>query len=118
MVTLWYFAVLHHVYEAGKAMVNVRDVDDPRKDPCGTSWFLNLFCRHFVTNREKHERSREPVHIDVIRKVAEAVSIPVIANGVSSLVKTFEDIEKYRLETGCSSVMLARAAQWNPSIFR
>lgn len=56
--------------------------------------------------------------MDVIRKVAEAVSIPVIANGVSSLVKTFEDIEKYRLETGCSSVMLARAAQWNPSIFR
>lgn len=99
-------------------MVNVRDVYDPRKDPCGTSWFLNLFCRRFVTNREKHERSREPVHIDVIRKVAEAVSIPVIANGVSSLVKTFEDIEKYRLETGCSSVMLARAAQWNPSIFR
>lgn len=71
-----------------------------------------------VHGREKHERSREPVHIDVIRKVAEAVSIPVIANGVSSLVKTFEDIEKYRLETGCSSVMLARAAQWNPSIFR
>ena len=69
-------------------------------------------------NREKHERSRDPVHIDVIREVAKAVSIPVIANGVSSLVKTFEDIEKYRQETGCSSVMLARAAQWNPSIFR
>lgn len=123
LLTLWpcgipvvLCSVTHHV--TSKAMVNVRDVDDPRKDPCGTSWFLNLFCRHFVTNREKHERSREPVHIDVIRKVAEAVSIPVIANGVSSLVKTFEDIQKYRLETGCSSVMLARAAQWNPSIFR
>lgn len=71
-----------------------------------------------VHGREKHERSRDPVHIDVIREVAKAVSIPVIANGVSSLVKTFEDIEKYRQETGCSSVMLARAAQWNPSIFR
>lgn len=69
-------------------------------------------------NREKHERPRDPVHIDVIREVAKAVSIPVIANGVSVLVKTFEDIEKYRLETGCSSVMLARAAQWNPSIFK
>ncbi|XP_068721915.1 tRNA-dihydrouridine(20) synthase [NAD(P)+]-like isoform X3 [Montipora capricornis] len=70
-----------------------------------------------VHGREKHERPRDPVHIDVIREVAKAVSIPVIANGVSALVKTFDDIEKYRLETGCSSVMLARAAQWNPSIF-
>ena len=69
-------------------------------------------------NREKHERSRDPVHIDVIREVAKAVTIPVIANGVSSMVKTFGDIEKYRVETGCSSIMLARAAQWNPSIFR
>ncbi|XP_015771212.1 PREDICTED: tRNA-dihydrouridine(20) synthase [NAD(P)+]-like [Acropora digitifera] len=71
-----------------------------------------------VHGREKHERPRDPVHIDVIREVAQAVSIPVIANGVSTLVKGYADIEKYRVETGCSSVMLARAAQWNPSIFR
>lgn len=71
-----------------------------------------------VHGREKHERPRDPVHIDVIREVAQAVSIPVIANGVSTLVKGYDDIEKYRVETGCSSVMLARAAQWNPSIFR
>lgn len=71
-----------------------------------------------VHGREKHERSRDPVHINVIREVAKAVSIPVIANGVSLLVNTYKDIEKYRQETGCSSVMLARAAQWNPSIFR
>jgi len=54
----------------------------------------------------------------VILEVAKAVSIPVIANGVSLMVKTFDDIEKCRQETGCSSVMLARAAQWNPSVFR
>ncbi|XP_074616383.1 tRNA-dihydrouridine(20) synthase [NAD(P)+]-like isoform X3 [Acropora palmata] len=71
-----------------------------------------------VHGREKHERPRDPVHIDVIREVAQAVSVPVIANGVSTLVKGYDDIEKYRVETGCSSVMLARAAQWNPSIFR
>lgn len=58
------------------------------------------------------------MHINVIREVSKAVSIPVIANGVSLLVNTYKDIEKYRQETGCSSVMLARAAQWNPSIFR
>ena len=68
--------------------------------------------------RQKHERSQEPVHTDVIREVAKAVSIPVIANGVSAMVKTFEDIDKCRQETACSSVMLARAAQWNPSVFR
>ncbi|PFX33124.1 tRNA-dihydrouridine(20) synthase [NAD(P)+]-like [Stylophora pistillata] len=71
-----------------------------------------------VHGREKHERSRDPVHINVIREVAKAVSIPVIANGVSLMINTYKDIEKYRQETGCSSVMLARAAQWNPSIFR
>ncbi|KAJ7381893.1 tRNA-dihydrouridine(20) synthase [NAD(P)+]-like protein [Desmophyllum pertusum] len=71
-----------------------------------------------VHGREKHERSQDPVHTDVIREVAKVVSIPLIANGVSSMVQTFEDIEKCRQETGCSSVMLARAAQWNTSIFR
>ncbi|KAL9976331.1 hypothetical protein ACROYT_G013621 [Oculina patagonica] len=71
-----------------------------------------------VHGREKHERSRDPVHANVIREVAKAVSIPVIANGVSAMVKSFEDIEKCRQETGCSSVMLARAAQWNTSVFR
>jgi len=71
-----------------------------------------------VHGREKHERSRDPVHTNVILEVAKAVSIPVIANGVSLMVKTFDDIEKCRQETGCSSVMLARAAQWNPSVFR
>lgn len=32
-------------------------------------------------------------------------------------VKCYDDIEKFRLATGASSVMLARAAMWNPSIF-
>lgn len=34
------------------------------------------------------------------------------------MVKTFEDMEKFRAAAGASSVMLARAAMWNPSIFR
>lgn len=33
-------------------------------------------------------------------------------------VDTYSDIQKFQEETGCSSVMLARAAQWNPSIFK
>ena len=30
----------------------------------------------------------------------------------------YKDIEKFRQEAGASSVMIARAAEWNPSIFR
>uniref|UniRef100_A0A8C2BWQ3 Dihydrouridine synthase 2 n=1 Tax=Cyprinus carpio TaxID=7962 RepID=A0A8C2BWQ3_CYPCA len=67
----------------------------------------------------REERPRHPVHCDYIQAVAESVSIPVIANGGSSdMVKTFEDMEKFRAAAGASSVMLARAAMWNPSIFR
>lgn len=38
-------------------------------------------------------------------------------SGGSSEIHCYEDIEKFRQATGCSSVMVARAAQWNPSIF-
>lgn len=72
-----------------------------------------------VHGRMKEERQRHPLHCDYIQAVAESVSIPVIANGGSlDLVKTFDDIEDFRVATGASSVMLARAAMWNPSIFR
>ncbi|XP_051546331.1 tRNA-dihydrouridine(20) synthase [NAD(P)+]-like [Myxocyprinus asiaticus] len=72
-----------------------------------------------VHGRMKEERPRHPLHCDYIRAVVESVSIPIIANGGSlELVKTFEDIENFRISTGASSVMIARAAMWNPSIFR
>ena len=51
---------------------------------------------------------------DIIKKVKESVSIPVIANGdVDSPEKA-----KYVLDyTGCDAVMIGRAAQGNPFIF-
>ncbi|XP_073328977.1 tRNA-dihydrouridine(20) synthase [NAD(P)+]-like [Pagrus major] len=71
-----------------------------------------------VHGRLKDERPRHPVHCDYIQAVAQAVSIPVIANGGSlDLVKTNADIEEFRRATGASSVMLARAAMWNASVF-
>uniref|UniRef100_A0A671U3C6 Dihydrouridine synthase 2 n=1 Tax=Sparus aurata TaxID=8175 RepID=A0A671U3C6_SPAAU len=71
-----------------------------------------------VHGRLKEERPRHPVHCDYIQAVAQAVSIPVIANGGSlDLVKTNADIEEFRKATGASSVMLARAAMWNASVF-
>ncbi|XP_062857781.1 tRNA-dihydrouridine(20) synthase [NAD(P)+]-like [Trichomycterus rosablanca] len=71
-----------------------------------------------VHGRMKDERPRHAVHCDYIQAVAKSVSIPVIANGGSvDPVKSYDDIEKFRSATGASSVMLARAAMWNPSIF-
>ena len=50
-------------------------------------------------------------------------SLPVIANGGSSNnrnseMNTYEGIRKFWKETGASSIMIARGAEWNPSIFR
>ncbi|XP_013884938.1 tRNA-dihydrouridine(20) synthase [NAD(P)+]-like [Austrofundulus limnaeus] len=71
-----------------------------------------------VHGRFKEERPRHPVHCDYIQAIAQAVSVPIIANGGSlDLVKTNSDIENFRRAAGASSVMLARAAMWNASVF-
>lgn len=55
---------------------------------------------------------------DAIRKIAESVKIPIIANGGSINIKSFTDIENFKEECGATSVMVARAAQENVSVFR
>ena len=51
---------------------------------------------------------------DAIAEVRQAVSIPVVANGD---VRTAADIERLKNHTGCSAVMIGRAAISNPWIF-
>ncbi|KYO27350.1 tRNA-dihydrouridine(20) synthase [NAD(P)+]-like [Alligator mississippiensis] len=72
-----------------------------------------------VHGRKKEERPQHPVHCDMIKAISEAVSVPVIANGGShDFIKEYTDIEAFQQTTAASSVMIARAAMWNPSIFR
>lgn len=70
-----------------------------------------------VHGRTKEERPRHTNRNEFIRKIAESLSIPVIANGGSKEMKDNPDIQKFAKNTGCTSVMVAQAAERNPSIF-
>lgn len=52
---------------------------------------------------------------DIIKKVKESVSIPVIGNGD---IKNANDAKRMIDETGCDFVMIGRGAQGNPWIFK
>ncbi|XP_057784345.1 uncharacterized protein LOC131001781 isoform X1 [Salvia miltiorrhiza] len=67
-----------------------------------------------VHGRKVADRPRDPAKWNEIADVVAAVSIPVIANGD---VFEYEDFERIKVATGASSVMVARGALWNASIF-
>lgn len=67
-----------------------------------------------------HGRTREQFYTgsadwEIIRKVKEAVSIPVFGNGD---VFSVDDAKKMKEITNCDGIMIARGAQGNPWIFK
>ena len=69
--------------------------------------------------RSLHGRTREQFYSgeadwDIIKKVKEAITIPLIGNGD---VRTPQDAKRMMEETGCDGVMIGRAAQGNPWLF-
>ncbi|XP_067640494.1 tRNA-dihydrouridine(20) synthase [NAD(P)+]-like isoform X2 [Eurosta solidaginis] len=71
-----------------------------------------------VHARTRDERPQHAPHPDFIREITKAISIPVIANGGSKEFQKYEDLLSFRSKCDASSVMVARAAQLNVSIFR
>ena len=68
-----------------------------------------------VHGRTRMQMFAPPVDLDIIRRVKEAVSIPVIGNGD---VDSPESAKQMYEQTGCDLVMVGRAAMGNPWIFR
>ncbi|KAI3987575.1 hypothetical protein MKX01_021487 [Papaver californicum] len=67
-----------------------------------------------VHGRKVEDRPRDPAKWNEITDVVAALSIPVIVNGD---VFEYEDFQRIKVATGASSVMVARGALWNASIF-
>ncbi|MFW6001635.1 MAG: tRNA dihydrouridine synthase DusB [Halanaerobium sp.] len=68
-----------------------------------------------VHGRTRQQFYKGSADWNIIREVTESVNIPVIANGD---IFTAEDAAAVFKETNCSGIMIGRAAQGNPWVFR
>ncbi|XP_078444484.1 aldolase-type TIM barrel family protein isoform X5 [Wolffia australiana] len=75
---------------------------------------INMGCPRSFSLSGGMDRPRYPAQWSEIAAVADALSIPVIANGD---VFEYEDFGRIKQATGAASVMVARGAMWNASVF-
>ena len=68
-----------------------------------------------VHGRTRMQMFAPPVDLDIIRRVKEAVNIPVIGNGD---IDSPEAAKRMYDETGCDLVMVGRGAMGNPWLFK
>jgi len=68
-----------------------------------------------VHGRTRSDRFTGPVEYDTIRDICDSVSLPVFANGD---IETPQQAEQVLAYTGADGLMIGRAAQGNPWIFR
>ena len=68
-----------------------------------------------VHGRTRSQGYSGVVDLDVIKRVKESVSIPVIGNGD---IRDLESASKMMVYTGCDAIMVGRAALGNPWIIR
>ena len=72
-------------------------------------------CALTVHARTKVEGYEPPAHWFWVKKIADAVSIPVTANGDVFTLRNYLDIKR---ESGCNSVMIGRGAVMRPDLAR
>jgi len=69
-----------------------------------------------IHGRQRDERPKDPCRWAEIKAIVQSgVSIPVIANGDCF---SYADVQRMKEATSADSIMIARAAQWNVSVFR